>query len=117
MRRGVIDVLRDDVGVATGVAVWGAPGATSDSAVDTLRHTSRLVRALGSRAGTAARVRRALEIRRPAEPHWYPSNIGVLASRRGQGLASTLLRPRLAAVDEVAMPAYLVCTRVENVYL
>ncbi|MBM4600371.1 GNAT family N-acetyltransferase [Rhodococcus hoagii] len=117
IRHGVIDIARGDSGAAIAVAVWDAPGATSSSALDTLRSAPRLLRALRTRVATASRVRAALEQQRPHEPHWYLSNIGVLDFCRGQGLAAALLRKRLADVDEAGMPAYLVCTRPENIAL
>jgi ribosomal protein S18 acetylase RimI-like enzyme len=41
-----------------------------------------------------------------AEPHFYLDNIGVLASARGKGLSSKLIRPFLAMADEQKVMAY-----------
>ena len=41
-----------------------------------------------------------------AEPHFYLDNLGVLASARGQGLSSRLIRPFLAMADEQNVIAY-----------
>lgn len=44
---------------------------------------------------------------RPAEPHWYLSDIAVVAEERRAGIGSALLAHRLARISE---PAYLEAT-------
>ena len=41
-----------------------------------------------------------------SEPHFYLDNLAVLASARGQGLSSRLIRPFLAMADEQKVIAY-----------
>ncbi len=41
-----------------------------------------------------------------SEPHFYLDNLAVLASARGQGLSSKLIRPFLAMADEQKVIAY-----------
>ena len=41
-----------------------------------------------------------------AEPHFYLDNLGIVASARGQGLASRLIRPFLQMADEQNVIAY-----------
>lgn len=40
------------------------------------------------------------------DPHFYLDNLGVLASSRGQGLSSKLIRPVLQMADEQKVAAY-----------
>jgi ribosomal protein S18 acetylase RimI-like enzyme len=51
------------------------------------------------------------------EEHCYLYAIGVDPARQGQGVASALLRSRLARCDADAMPAYLESTKSGNVPL
>jgi GNAT superfamily N-acetyltransferase len=43
-------------------------------------------------------------------PHWYLAVLGVDPEFQGRGLASRLLRPRLARLDRERLPAYLETT-------
>ena len=45
--------------------------------------------------------------KRPKKPHFYLAVLGVLPSRQGAGLGSSLLNHTLSRLDEAGMPAYL----------
>jgi len=51
------------------------------------------------------------------EPHFYLDNIGVLRSARGQGVASSLIRPFLAMADAQKVIAYTDTVTQSNVAL
>lgn len=53
---------------------------------------------------------RAVHHFRPAEPHWYFRDLGTSPQWQGQGLGSTLLRSRLAIVDQDPLPVFLEST-------
>lgn len=49
------------------------------------------------------------------EPHWYLLMVGTEPARQGQGLASTVLAPRLAQADAAGLPCYLETASRDNV--
>ncbi len=55
----------------------------------------------------ASSVGAAMEWRHVRGAHYYVRDVGVLPSRQGQGLGSTLLRPTLERCDREGLPAYL----------
>lgn len=69
------------------------------------------------RARAVLRQQEALHQKHAAEPHFYLDNLGVLASARGQGLASQLIRPFLKRADEENVSAYTDTVTQTNVAL
>lgn len=59
----------------------------------------------------------ALHTKHVPEPHFYLDNLGVLASARGQGLSSALIRPFLKMADEQKVSAYTDTVTKSNVPL
>jgi ribosomal protein S18 acetylase RimI-like enzyme len=59
----------------------------------------------------------ALHDKYAPEPHFYLDNIGVLASARGQGLSSRLIRPFLEMADSQKVMAYTDTVTRSNVAL
>ncbi|GIG24186.1 GNAT family N-acetyltransferase [Cellulomonas denverensis] len=105
----VIDLARRADGEIVGVAVWHAPGAPEHRASPRLAW--RVWRALGSAGSRAwARMERAFAAARPADPHWYLSDVVVSGRARGEGVGSALLGHRLAAADQAGAAAYLEAT-------
>lgn len=103
------------VGRVEGVAVWLPPGEPQDP----LERARRLARSGLDQApdvlGTAAFGRLVavvgwLERARRGHvpmPHWYLNQLGVEPERRGQGIASALLRPVLDRAAGDGTPCYL----------
>jgi GNAT superfamily N-acetyltransferase len=114
--RGGIDVALVGNQIA-GAAIWQPPGPSSSRSADQLRVLAGLVRAFGRRIGAAMAVSTAMSRVHPREPHWYLFAIGVDPSRQGTGLASELLRPRLAECDRAGLPAYLEASKPASVPL
>lgn len=94
-----------------GVAVWSFPNKSEASV--TPRDLLTFLPVLFS--PYAIGVRRAREIlsqidanhkKHAPEPHFYLDNLGVLASARGQGLSSKLIRPFLEMADSEQVIAY-----------
>lgn len=97
-----------------GAALWAPPGRAIIPGPTVLRHSPRLVRALGRRALLALRALTHVEQHHPKEPHWY---LGVLGTRRadqGKGVGSALLAPVLRRCDEEGMRAYLESSKESN---
>jgi GNAT superfamily N-acetyltransferase len=59
----------------------------------------------------------AFHLKYASEPHFYLDNLAVLASARGQGLSSKLIRPFLAMADEQKVIAYTDTVTPDNVPL
>lgn len=59
----------------------------------------------------------ALHAKHVPEPHFYLDNLGVLASARGQGLSSALVRPFVQMADEQNVVAYTDTVTKSNVSL
>ncbi|WP_394855793.1 GNAT family N-acetyltransferase [Rhodococcus opacus] len=114
---GGVEIAVGQDGAATSVAVWDPPGHWQQPITSTLRAAPHLLQALGTRTLAALRIRRTLDHHHPRAPHWYLVNIGTRPALSGQGFAGALLDNRLAVCDETQMPAYLVCTREENLSL
>lgn len=98
----------------TGAALWAPPGRAIIPGPTVLRHSPRLVRALGRRALLALRALSRVEQHHPKEPHWY---LGVLGTRRadqGTGVGSALLAPVLRRCDEEGVRAYLESSKESN---
>jgi ribosomal protein S18 acetylase RimI-like enzyme len=94
-----------------GVAYWKSPSQESISLpVSSLKiflpllFTSYPIGYLKAKA--VFRQLDALHDRYAHEPHYYLDNIGVLESARGQGAASSLIRPILEQADAASASAY-----------
>jgi len=59
----------------------------------------------------------ALHDKYATEPHFYLDNLGVLASARGRGLSSRLIRPFLEMADSQKVSAYTETVTASNVPL
>jgi GNAT superfamily N-acetyltransferase len=119
--RGGVDVVLVDNQIA-GAAIWLPPGpgssrTSSSRTGDQVRVLAGLARAFGRRIGAAMAISTAMSRVHPREPHWYLFAIGIDPSRQGTGLASELLRPRLAECDRAGMPAYLEASKPASVPL
>lgn len=94
-----------------GVAVWSFPNKPEASA--SLKDLLSFLPVLFSSYGIGARRARPIfhqieanhKLHAP-EPHFYLDNLGVLASARGKGLSSKLIRPFLQMADEQKVIAY-----------
>jgi ribosomal protein S18 acetylase RimI-like enzyme len=126
MQYGGVDVASHDVAshdVASGEAaiaggaIWLPPGRWAPTVAEQLRSLPGYARALGRELGRASELAAAMASHHPREEHWYLYAIGVDPARQGQGVASALLRSRLARCDADAMPAYLESTKFGNVPL
>jgi GNAT superfamily N-acetyltransferase len=102
-------------GVIVGGTIWYPPGRWTPGVQ--LRTLLGFVRALGRRLGPAARLEQALVRAHPRDLHWYLFAIGVDPAHQGSGVASALLRSRLARCDQAGEPAYLESSKLTNVPL
>jgi ribosomal protein S18 acetylase RimI-like enzyme len=116
MRYGGVDVASDGAAIVGG-AIWLPPGHWAPTMGEQLRSLPGYARALGLRMGRASDLVAAMVKHHPREEHWYLYAIGVDPARHSQGIASALLRSRLARCDADAMPAYLESTKSGNVPL
>ena len=116
MRYGGVDVASDGAAIVGG-AIWLPPGHWAPTTGEQLRSLPGHARALGRGMGRATDLVAAMVKHHPREEHWYLYAIGVDPARQGQGIASALLRSRLARCDADAMPAYLESTKSGNVPL
>jgi GNAT superfamily N-acetyltransferase len=112
-------LLRQDevytVDGAHGAAMWARPGEWQDPPLDALRQIAALAPGIGRRAIRALRGLHQIEQSHPAEPHWYLAVLGTDPDHQGQGIASALLEPTLAACDRYEIPAYLETATERNV--
>jgi GNAT superfamily N-acetyltransferase len=116
MRYGGVDVASDGAAIIGG-AIWLPPGHWAPTLGDGLRSLPGYARAIGRGRGRASELVAAMVKHHPREEHWYLNAIGVDPARQGQGVASALLRSRLARCDADAMPAYLESSKSGNVPL
>jgi ribosomal protein S18 acetylase RimI-like enzyme len=116
MRYGGVDVAFDETAIAGG-AIWLPPGHWAPTVGEQLRSLPGYARALGRGIGRGSELAVAMGNHHPHEEHWYLYAIGVDPARQGQGVASALLRSRLARCDADAMSAYLESTKSSNVPL
>ncbi|MCC6299971.1 MAG: GNAT family N-acetyltransferase [Anaerolineales bacterium] len=105
-----------------GVAVWSFPNKPEASASpkDLLTFLPVLFSpyAIGLRRARAVLSQIDANHKKHApEPHFYLDNLGVLASARGQGLSSKLIRPFLQMADEQKLIAYTDTVTKSNVPL
>lgn len=105
-----------------GVAFWNSPDKQSLSATpkDLLTFLPLLFSYYPIGAQKARTVFRQIESNHKkyaSEPHFYLDNLGVLASARGKGLSSQLIRPFLQMADEQKVIAYTDTVTKANVSL
>lgn len=112
---GVAVACREDAIV--GGAIWLPPGHWAPTVGQQVRSLPGYVRALGRGIGRSGAFVQAMAKHHPREPHWYLYAIGVDPGSQGNGVASALLRPRLARCDINGQPAYLESSKLSNVPL
>ena len=110
LRQGVVHVAaRHSRASLQAVAIWEAPGNTSDTLTTTI--VSGLWLALFRLGLSSYRRRRALgpvlDSIRPSEPHWYLSSIGVEPAVQRIGLGTALLETMLRRVDSEGFSCFL----------
>ncbi|MBB2974669.1 ribosomal protein S18 acetylase RimI-like enzyme [Microbacterium endophyticum] len=115
LRTGRVDLARrQSDGMVLGAAIWEHPSQRA-SILAHLRELPTFVGALGWRGLRGAiQLKTTLARHRPAEPHWYLSQIGVSVEARGAGVGAALLESRLKSIDADAAPAYLESSNERN---
>jgi GNAT superfamily N-acetyltransferase len=113
---GAVEVASHD-GVIVGGAIWLPPGHWMPTVTEQLRSLPGFARAFGRRFRQAVALEQAMVLAHPREPHWYLFAVGVDPVHQGIGVASSLLRSRLARCDQAGEPAYLESTKLANVPL
>lgn len=98
-----------------GGAIWLPPGRWEPTLLEKIRSAPGHWRAVASAEIRAARLGHALSRTHPKQPHWYLKSIGIDPASQGRGVASLLLRSRLAAVDQAGQPAYLEASKLSGV--
>lgn len=106
------EVFTTDARVAA--SLWMPPRPRPPRLRDRFAHL-RFAPTLGDRLATTRRLTQLLESHHPVVPHFYLGTIGTDPDYQGRGIGSALLTPVLARCDEEALPAYLECSRPENV--
>lgn len=115
IRHGGVQIAENSNGIA-GVAVWDPPGKVrAQSTPDFVRSLPAVVSTLRERIPAALKVKAALHEHQPAEPHWYLANIATRPDQRDRGHADAMIAERIALADTHSVPAYLVCTRENNI--
>lgn len=104
--------------VWTAAAVWEPPRQSGDQEPDLGPAVAALRMLLGDawlfdRLIPLAAIKEA----RPLTSHWYLAFIGTRASKRGRGLASTLIAAVTRRCDTEGLPAYLESSDPANVSL
>lgn len=105
-----------------GVAIWNFPDKPNNSVTlkDLIHFMPLLFSYYPFGARKARDVFRQIEANHnkfASEPHFYLDNLGVLASARGQGLSSKLIRPFLDMADKQNVMAYTDTVTKANVSL
>jgi GNAT superfamily N-acetyltransferase len=116
LKYGGVDVAADGTAIVGG-AIWLPPGHWRPTSGEQVRSLPGFTRALGARLGPASELVANMVKHHPREQHWYLYAIGVDPVHQGKGVASVLLRSRLARSDEAGLPAYLESSKPENVPL
>ena len=102
----------------SGAALWIPPHTTTEGVGDTLELWLALVRTCGlTRARLVANAIRRIAACEPTTPHMELRLLAVSPHRRGEHIASALMRPMLDRCDRQRIPAALLCTKQENVPL
>jgi GNAT superfamily N-acetyltransferase len=97
-----------------GAALWLPPSPAASSVADVLAHLS-LVLILAGRLLAMRRLSVLLAGHHPRRPHYYLGTIGTEPAHQHQGVGSALLDPVLHRCDSDGVPAYLECSKLENV--
>ncbi len=87
------------------VAGWVKPGRTPISDALRTRLNEELAELFGDRLEAVDALDAETAPLRPAGPHWYLATVGTRPDRRGEGLASLVIRAGLDACDETRLPA------------
>ena len=94
--------VTDDI---SSVANWVKPGGTPISDALRTRLNEESAALFGDRLEAIDALDAETAPLRPAGPHGYLATVGTRPDRRGQGLASLVIRAGLAACDEAGLPA------------
>lgn len=95
-------------------ALWMPPSPPDAAFVDVLAHIP-LVSLLAGRFLATRQLSLLLASHHPTSSHYYLGTIGTDPSCQRRGVGSALLAPVLARCDTHQLPAYLECSRRENV--
>jgi ribosomal protein S18 acetylase RimI-like enzyme len=101
----------------SGAALWGPPGRERHAVRELIQLLSTAPFLLSPHTFKALKLLFKVEGLHPAEPHWYLFTLGTAPERQGHGVGSSLLRSRLAHIDEAGEPAYLESSKERNVPL
>lgn len=102
------------VGAGVAAAMWMPPSPLAPRARDVLAHL-RLVTLLGRRFPATRELSTVLASRHPPGRHYYLGTIGADPSCQHRGVGSALLAPVLGRCDAEGLPAYLECSKRENI--
>ncbi|MET7398009.1 GNAT family N-acetyltransferase [Dactylosporangium sp. NPDC005572] len=109
LRHGQVDVTAD----MDAVALWLPVENHVD--INIPDYDERLAKITGDAVGRFVLLDMTTQSHHPQyRPHHYLSHIAVHPDRHGQGLASALLRHRLAQLDQDGVPAYLEATGIQT---
>lgn len=97
-----------------GAALWEAPGSAVPRSHRAL-HLLPYMRIFGARTLYALDSDTAANAYRPKVAHWYLKDLGTAPHAQGRGVASALVRHRMAEADAAGVGAYLESSRRENV--
>ncbi|HVC26411.1 MAG TPA: GNAT family N-acetyltransferase [Acidimicrobiales bacterium] len=95
-------------------AMWMPPSPQDARGRDVIAHFG-LVPLLGARFLATRRLSLMLASHHPKLRHYYLGTIGTDPAHQGRGAGSLLLAPVLHRCDALGLPAYLECSREENV--
>ena len=101
-------------GDRAGAALWIPPGKGRFNAAEKLGLVPLVARVTGFDLPRALRVLSGMKSRRPQEPHWYLSVLGLEPGRQGQELDGALLQPVLDRCDTDGLGAYVEATTPRN---
>lgn len=110
--RGEVYTVRDWLGAS----LWIPPRPRPMRPKDAFAQLT-LVRIMWGRFREARRLALILAAHHPKVAHFYLATIGVEPRLQHQGLGSALMVPVLVRCDETDTPAYLECSKEENIPL
>lgn len=87
------------------VVNWVRPGPTPISDALHARLNEESAALFGDRLEAVDALDAETALLRPAGPHWYLATVGTRPDRRGEGLASRVIRAGLAACDQSGLPS------------
>lgn len=94
--------VTDDI---SSVASWARPSPTRISDALRARLDVEPAALFGDRLEAVDALDAETAPLRPAGPHWYLATVGTRPDRRGEGLASLVIRAGLDACDQAGLPA------------